>query len=153
MIHKGIVGLSHAGRTESGIRRFIWVVIFLGGLTATLHSITSVVEDFLSYPVETTVAFHTPPNVIKTYQRIYQVHKQSTDKLKIPTIFQIDFPSVTVCNQNRIDCSKLNSVISACADVTSASCPLLSDSSKTVVTNLMAYCPPGRKHWRFIILF
>ena len=70
VIYEGIARLNHAGRTDSGVRRFIWVVIFLGGLTATLHSITSVVEDFLSYPVKTTVAFHTAPNVTKTYQQI-----------------------------------------------------------------------------------
>ena len=118
MIYKGIAGLNHAGRTESGVRRFIWVVIFLGGLFATLHSVTSVVEDFLSYPVETTVSFHTPSNVIQTNQQINQL------EIRICLFFKLPFPTVTICNQNRVDCDKVSQTLELCSNNNSNSCPI-----------------------------
>ena len=56
---KGIAGLNNAGRSQQWLRRFIWMVIFLVGLAGTLHSTYVVVEDMLSYPVDTTVTITT----------------------------------------------------------------------------------------------
>ena len=56
---KGIAGLNNAGRSQEWLRRFIWMVIFLVGLAGTLHSTYVVVEDMLSYPVDTTVTITT----------------------------------------------------------------------------------------------
>ena len=62
-IFKGISGLNHAGRSNNGIRRLAWMVIFLVGFAGTLHSIIVVVQEIVSYPVETTVTITTDTNV------------------------------------------------------------------------------------------
>ena len=56
---KGIAGLNNAARSQQWVRRFAWMVIFLGGLAGTLHSTYVVVQDMFEYPVDTTVTITT----------------------------------------------------------------------------------------------
>ena len=75
---KGIAGLNNAGRSQQWPRRFIWMVIFLVGLAGTLHSTYVVVEDMLSYPVDTTVTITTeeyvrarPDHLLHIYPKFF----------------------------------------------------------------------------------
>ena len=60
----GIAGLNNAGRTETGLRRCFWLVIFIAGLSGTLHSTMLVLQEFFEYPIETTVRIADQPFVI-----------------------------------------------------------------------------------------
>ena len=56
---EGISGLNNAARAKEGIRRLVWVLIFIMGFAGTLHSVIVVVQDMLEYPVDTTVTVTT----------------------------------------------------------------------------------------------
>ena len=62
-ILKGISGLNNAGRSNNGIRRIVWMVIFLVGMAGTLHSVYVVVKEIMEYPVDTTVTITTDTSV------------------------------------------------------------------------------------------
>ena len=136
LTNTGIAGLNNAGKSREKIRRAIWMIIFIGGLVGTLHSTVVVVQDMLAFPVDTTVTISRQDNVISV---IWGICNNSDINL---LILQINFPSVTVCNQNRIDCSKLSSIIKACVNLTSTSCSVESETERNTLTSLMDYCPP-----------
>ena len=136
LFNTAIGGLNNAGKSREKIRRAIWMIIFIGGLVGTLHSTVVVVQDMLAFPVDTTVTISRQDNVISV---IWGICNNSDINL---LILQINFPSVTVCNQNRIDCSKLSSIIQACVNLTSTSCSVDSETERNTLTSLMDYCPP-----------
>ena len=132
----GISGLNNAGRTRNVVRRFIWLVIFLVGLAFTLFSTIVVVLDMLEYPVDTTVTRTMQNYVPRAYRNTL------TRQGNVPlSSFQVKFPAVTVCNQNRVDCSMLASTIQACDHINSTSCPLLGEPGKEILTQLKRSCP------------
>ena len=54
----GISGVSNAGRARASLfRRVIWISIFLVGMAVTAWALSSVVADYLTYPVTTSVFF------------------------------------------------------------------------------------------------
>ena len=84
------------------------MLIFLIGLIGTLHSVFVVVQDMNQYPVDTTVTVTTEEYVLETKLILYQANQM------LHLLFKIHFPSVTVCNQNRIDCIKLAAIMQSC---------------------------------------
>ena len=85
-ISKGISGLNNAGRSNNGIRRIVWMVIFLVGLAGTLHSVIVVVEEILEYPVDTTVTITTDTSVRRLKSDEYypqEISLHFTDQLSI----------------------------------------------------------------------
>ena len=48
-----IVGINNAGNSRgSAIRQFIWIVIFVGFLVATIIGVNSFVTEYFKYPVD-----------------------------------------------------------------------------------------------------
>ena len=135
LTNTGIAGLNNAGKSREKIRRAIWMIIFIGGLVGTLHNAFVVVQDILEYPIDTTVTISAKDYVICEICGIHNIYDIAL------FILQISFPSVTVCNQNRIDCSRLPSIVQSCADLTSTSCPVDSETELITLTDLMKYCP------------
>ncbi|KAF0293704.1 Acid-sensing ion channel 1 [Amphibalanus amphitrite] len=74
----GIGGLSHAHGARLPLMRLLWLVLFLVGLALTAIDVRRVVLEYLSSP-----------------------HVTKTDTKYETTV---PFPSVTVCNQNQVDC-------------------------------------------------
>ena len=72
---KGIAGLNNAGRSNEGLRRLVWMLIFLIGLIGTLHSVFVVVQDMNQYPVDTTVTVTTEEYVLETKLILYQANR------------------------------------------------------------------------------
>lgn len=70
-----IAGLNNAAKSKSTVRKAYWVVIFSVLFYFTASGIVSVVDDFLSYPVVTSINLDNKASVA--------------------------FPAVTVCNHNR----------------------------------------------------
>ena len=71
-IFEGIAGLNNAGRSKEGIRRLIWMVIFLVGFAGTLKSVIVVVQDMNKYPVDTRITLSTEDYVCRTkYSYVY----------------------------------------------------------------------------------
>ncbi|TRY80052.1 hypothetical protein TCAL_06774 [Tigriopus californicus] len=81
-------GASNAARSKHPLRKTAWLFIFVLGLTLTIWGVYQVVVEYLSYPVSTTIA-------LRHYSKI-------------------QFPAVTICNQNRVDCERLQRVIEEC---------------------------------------
>ena len=67
-----ISGVSNAGRARASlIRRVIWILIFLVGMAVTAWALSSVVADYLTYPVTTSVFFqHKTTGVSDQYMYI-----------------------------------------------------------------------------------
>ena len=76
-----LAGIFHAHFATNPVSKVAWAVAFLGLLGATIWNTTMVVTDYLSYPIQTTVTM--------SYQT------------------SVPFPTVTVCNRNPVQCSKL----------------------------------------------
>ncbi len=72
--------------------RFLWLVIFVAGMTGTVISLVNVIADYLEYDDNT--------------------------YMKLVKKTNVDFPAVTVCNQNRVDCSRLGRLLQDCQDPT-----------------------------------
>lgn len=76
-----IAGLNNAARAKSRVRSAIWLIIFTVGLYYTFDGLIRVIIDYNSNPFLT-----------------------STNHLFVPSV---EFPGVTVCNLNRINCLNL----------------------------------------------
>ena len=79
--HTTLGGLGHSFHAKNWISKLAWILTFtfLGG--STIWNTFYVVHDYLSYPVVT--------------------------RVKIKYESEVPFPSVTVCNRNPIQCTKL----------------------------------------------
>ncbi|XP_043245044.1 degenerin mec-4-like [Amphibalanus amphitrite] len=113
----GIGGLSHAHGARLPLMRLLWLVLFLVGLALTAIDVRRVVLEYLSSP-----------------------HVTKTDTKYETTV---PFPSVTVCNQNQVDCLLLLKhsmdprytavlsrvlILSDCLEEDALSCPLVWDT-------------------------
>ncbi|XP_064080080.1 uncharacterized protein LOC135197065 [Macrobrachium nipponense] len=76
-----ISGVSNAGRSTYSVLCIIWIAISIAATYRTVIDVIAVITDYQSYPYNTKI----------------QVQHRS----------EAPFPAVTLCNQNRIDCSKL----------------------------------------------
>ena len=83
-----IEGVNNAGRSPSNIRKAIWLIIFIFLAALTVQDLVSLTEEFLSWPVDVSTRID---------------HKDA-----------IPFPSVTVCNQNRVSCRRLKEFLARC---------------------------------------
>lgn len=80
-INTNIEGINNAGRSREKIRIFAWAVIFLVLVCLTCNDIRQLVGEYYEYPVDVSTTLE---------------HKNA-----------IDFPSVTICNKNRVSCKQL----------------------------------------------
>jgi hypothetical protein len=82
--HTSMSGLSHMRVAESRPRTLAWAVVWAVGTVATLKAVTDTVVSYLSFDVITTVS----------------------------TVYEdaVPFPTVALCNLNRVNCGFLLSV-------------------------------------------
>ena len=83
-----IEGVNNAGRSPSNIRKAIWLLVFIFLAALTVQDLVSLTREFLSWPVDVSTTID---------------HKDA-----------IPFPSVTVCNQNRVSCRRLKEFLDRC---------------------------------------
>ena len=83
-----IEGVNNAGRSPSNIRKAIWLIIVIFLAALTVQDLVSLTKEFLSWPVDVSTRID---------------HKDA-----------IPFPSVTVCNQNRVSCRRLKEFLARC---------------------------------------
>jgi len=88
-----IEGVNNAGRAPSNIRKVIWLLIFTFLAVLTVQDLVSLTKEFLTWPVDVSTTID---------------HEDS-----------IPFPSVTVCNQNRVSCRRLKEFLKRCQTGTS----------------------------------
>merc|ERR1719220_1522336 len=83
-----IEGVNNAGRAPSNIRKVIWLLIFTFLAVLTVQDLVSLTKEFLTWPVDVSTTID---------------HEDA-----------IPFPSVTVCNQNRVSCRRLKEFLARC---------------------------------------
>merc|ERR1711936_164298 len=76
-----IEGVNNAGRSEGRVRRTIWFLVFSVLTALTLRDIVDLVAEYRSRPVDVATTLS---------------HENA-----------IDFPSVAICNNNRVSCRRL----------------------------------------------
>ena len=84
-------GLVQFFASKNAISKAYWLIILVAATVATSINVFNVFEDFLSYPVVTDV--------------------------KVIQNSSIEFPSVTICNTNRVHCGNLLKYVSTCQNV------------------------------------
>ena len=90
-------GFVQARDDNAFIFKLMWFAVFLAGFVYTGFSIIALYQDYTDY------------NVITTVKNEYQ------DKL--------EFPSVVICNSNRVHCGNLHEMIEKCHRVSRSSHP------------------------------
>ncbi len=86
-----IGGLSQHFASRGSYSKTYWLVLFLVGFGFTLFGVYSVMSNYFQYNVVTAISM--------------DYH------------FSLPFPSVTVCNENRIHCRNLHGLIVRCMTV------------------------------------
>ena len=110
-----ISGVSNAGNAKHLSRRICWMVIFIVLLVLTIYAVIGVFATYIAYPVETAIS-------LKRFSNI-------------------DFPSVTVCNQNRVDCTRVMELIDLC-DQTPDNCSISRPQALDTIKKIKAdACP------------
>ena len=84
-------GITQAKATDCKISKAAWIIIFLVGTGITYWSMIKCLQGYLSHG-----------------------HVTSMD---IKSEARVDFPSVTICNQNRVHCLNLYNLIRNCTEV------------------------------------
>ncbi|CAL4242849.1 unnamed protein product, partial [Meganyctiphanes norvegica] len=80
-----IAGICNSAAAKNPAAKLIWLSLFIGGISITAYDVTNVFLDYFSYPYSTQVTM--------TYKS------------------SVEFPAVTVCNQNRVSCEKLHKIM------------------------------------------
>ena len=83
-----IGGITHARESDSKLAKQIWVALFFAGVVMTIWGVKISIESYLEYRSVTTVS--------KEYKSL------------------LTFPSVTICNLNRVHCGNLDNMIKRC---------------------------------------
>ena len=120
-----ISGMCNARSSSSRFRTYFWMTIFAVFLGFTCNGIVDVFYDFYSYPVVTKVTVEHRNQVshklylilfILYFKILVLVLRETWIDHYIFHELQISFPAVTVCNQNRVDCGKLEAVKKYCKE-------------------------------------
>ena len=83
-----IGGITHARESDSKIAKRVWTALFLFGCVMTIWGLKISIENYMEYRSVTSVS--------KEYKSL------------------ITFPSVSICNLNRVHCGNLNEMIEKC---------------------------------------
>ena len=86
-----IPGFSQARGSDNKYSRCVWAVLFVVGVILTIYGVKSSISNYLEYRSITTVT--TEPQSI------------------------LEFPSVTICNLNKVHCGNLYDMIARCEKV------------------------------------
>ncbi len=80
-----IDGIGHAGRARNYVTRSMWIMVFMAGISITVFHLYWILQEYGENEVRTTILL-SPES-------------------------EVTFPSLTVCNVNRIHCSNLKRVL------------------------------------------
>ena len=83
-----IEGVNNAGRSRSNFRTIVWLAIFSCLVALTVRDIRDLVMEYQSQPVDVSTTLE---------------HENA-----------IDFPSVTICNKNKVSCKNLGQFLEDC---------------------------------------
>ena len=86
-----LAGIAQIRADNCKFAKCVWLLIFIIGFCLTAYQVISALQTFAQYNTETSISLR--------------------NKVKI------DFPSVTVCNQNRVHCRHLYNLILECNQV------------------------------------
>ena len=86
-----IGGITQIRESENKVVKRIWFVLFILGVALTIWGVHSSINNYLEYRSVTTVS--------KEYKNL------------------LTYPSVTICNLNRVHCGNLNDMIVNCDKV------------------------------------
>ena len=86
-----IGGITHARDSDCKIAKQVWFILFISGCCMTIWGVIISVESYLEFKSVTTVS--------REYKSL------------------LTFPSVTICNLNRVHCGNLNELIDKCSKV------------------------------------
>ena len=87
-----IAGITQVRASDCKISKAAWFLLATFGIAFTAHTVRKCVQTYLAHENETTI--------------------------DIRSKFKIDFPSVTICNHNRVHCRNLYNLIRNCTKVT-----------------------------------
>ena len=86
-----IGGITQFRQSESKIAKRIWFVLFVFGCIMTIYGVQMSINNYLEYRSVTSSS--------KEYKSL------------------LEFPSVTICNLNKVHCGNLNALIERCDKV------------------------------------
>ena len=84
-------GVTQVRDTDCKISKASWFLFAILGLGLTCYLVTNCFQSLLAYETETTIDIRNP--------------------------LEVEFPSVTICNQNRVHCGNLYQLIVRCTKV------------------------------------
>ena len=91
-----IVGVNRLMPTYSPVKRLSWFVLVVVGCVGTTLHASVMIAEFMKYPIQTTVG--------------YSVGQIRRIQMSIDLVDMVDFPAVTVCNQNTLRMSAIESL-------------------------------------------
>lgn len=92
-----LAGVTQVRDTDTFISKCVWSILAVAGYCMTLYGVVASFKGFMLHEFSTKIGFDSGVG----FQR------------------QLEFPSVTVCNNNRIHCGHLYTLINTCNKVTS----------------------------------
>ena len=110
-----ISGANNAGRAKNPpyIRRCFWMLLFGFCFYFTITNVLELINKYYQYPVDYSVTVQH-----KDLVSIIIISRKSHFKRAISRNFsfllQIDFPAVTICNQNRVNCERVPNELINC---------------------------------------
>lgn len=142
-----IAGLANAGgASESKARRLVWILIFAVAAGGTIWTLEYLFDDLMTYPLSTSVQYNFNEQVFDFIFSPSPHPDPNFDHfLRVFFSRQILFPAITVCNQNRVDCTVLNNTIGDCNRTIAGDdtdCPFKADNTilSTLENMNKAYC-------------
>ena len=111
-----ISGANNAGRAKNPpyIRRCLWLLLFGFCFYFTLINVLELINNYYQYPVDysVTVQHKDLASLILSRKISFWFGKQFHEIFLF--FFQIDFPAVTICNQNRVNCERVPNELINC---------------------------------------
>ena len=86
-----IAGITQLRTTDYKISKWAWFMLATFGIILTGYTVTQCIQRYMAHESVTTIA--------------------------IRSAYKLDFPSVTICNENRVHCRKLYDLIRNCTKV------------------------------------
>ena len=90
-----MAGLTQVRDTDNSISKFVWSILAAVGYCMTIYGVVGSFKDFMLHDFSTKISFESGV----AFQK------------------QLEFPSVTVCNSNRVHCGHLYNLINKCNKV------------------------------------
>ena len=86
-----LTGITQIRDTDSKLSRASWFIFAIAGFGLSCYLVTKCIEGFYAYQTETTIDISSP--------------------------LEVEFPAVTICNENRVHCGNLYNLIVNCTKV------------------------------------